>query len=74
MFKSTTFKNTMFKFLHNSRARRTEYLGVSSSALYPEKFCATWWVENKMVANRAVEIWDDIVELIKLFAAKAPSK
>ena len=51
-----------------------QYLGVSSSGLYPEKFCATRWVENKMVANGAIEIWDDIVELIKVFAAKAPSK
>ena len=34
----------------------------------------TAWVENERVANRAIEIWGDIAELIKLFAAKAPSK
>ena len=41
----------LFKFLHNSPARRAEYLRVSSSGLYPEKFCATRWVENEIVAS-----------------------
>ena len=31
----------IFKFLHNSSARRAEYLRVSSSGFYPEKFCTT---------------------------------
>ena len=31
-------------------------------------------MENETVANRAIEIWGDIVKLIKLFAAKSPSK
>ena len=64
----------MFKFLHNSLTRRAEYLRVSSSGLYPEKFCAARWVENERVANRAIEIYGGIVELIKLFATKTPSK
>ena len=63
-----------FKFLYNSSARRAEYLHVSSSGLHPEKFCATQWVKNERVANRAIEIWSDIAELIKLFAAKVPNK
>ena len=44
----------MFKFLRNSPAKRVEYLRVSSSALYSEKICATWWVENERVAHRAI--------------------
>ena len=64
----------MFKFLHNSPARRAKYLRVSSSGLYPEKFCTTRCVENERVADQAIEIWGDTVELIKLFAAKVPSK
>ena len=32
------------------------------------------WVENERVANRAIEIWGDIVKRIKLVAAKFPSK
>ena len=31
----------IFRFLHNSPARRAEYLRVSSSGFYPEKFCTT---------------------------------
>ena len=63
----------MFKFLHNSPARRAEYLRVSKDGLWPEKFCVTRWVENEPVANRAIEIWDDYVKLIKVFLSKCPS-
>ena len=62
------------KSLHNSPARRAVYLCVSSSDLYPKKFIATRWVEIERVANWAIEIWGDIVMLIKLFTAKFPSK
>ena len=62
------------KFLHNSPARRAEYLRVSSSNLYPEKFCGIRWVENEIVASRAIDIWEDFVKLVKLYVAKAPSK
>ena len=41
----------MIKLLHNSPARRAENLRVSLSGLYPEKFCATRWVENQIVAS-----------------------
>ena len=58
----------MFKFLHKS-SKRAEYLRVRSSGLYPEKFCATQWVENESIANQAIEIWGGIVALIKLFVA-----
>ena len=64
----------MFKLLHNSPARRAEYLRVSSSGSYPDKFCATHWVENERLASRANENWGVTVELIKLFVAKASSK
>ena len=64
----------MFKFLHNFFARRAEYLCVSLSGLHPKKFCATRWVENEIVARRAIDIWEDFVKLIKLYVATAPSK
>ena len=54
----------MFSSLHNSPARRAEYLRVSSSGLYPKKFCTIWWVKNDLVANRVIEIKSDIAELI----------
>ena len=64
----------MYKFLHNSPTIRAEYIRFSVSGLFPEKFCTTWWVENEIVANRAIEFWSYIVKLIKLFLAKAPSR
>ena len=64
----------MFSSLHDSPARRAEYLRVSSSGLYPKKFCTIWWVKNDLVANLVIEIKVDIAELINSFAAKVPSK
>ena len=64
----------MFNFLDNYSVRRAEYLRMSSSGLCPEKFCTTRWMENESVANQAIDISCDIVELIKLFAARAPNK
>ena len=32
------------------------------------------WVENEIVANRAIDIWEDFVQLMKVFVAKAPRK
>ena len=37
----------MYKFLNKSPARRAEYIHLSSSGLYPAKFCSTRWVENE---------------------------
>ena len=64
----------MYKFLKDAPARRNEYMRGSVTGLYPEKFCATRWVENEPVADRAIKIWGDIVTLIKAFQAKVPSK
>ena len=64
----------MYKFLQDAPARRAEYLRVSITGLYPQKFCVIRWVENEPVADRAIVIWKDIVELIKVIQAKVPSK
>ena len=40
-----------FQLLHNSPARREDYESVSGSTKYPLYYCATRWVENKLVAE-----------------------
>ena len=41
----------MHKLLKDAPARRAEYMRVSVTGLYPEKFCVILWVENKLVAD-----------------------
>ena len=64
----------MFKLFRKSPARRGEYLVISVSGLFPLQFVATRWTENDIVAERAVIIWDDVVEFIKLTLQKPKSK
>ena len=45
-----------FQLLHNSPARREDYESVSGSTKYPLYYCATRWVENKLVGERMIEV------------------
>ena len=61
----------MYKFLHKSPGRRADYLNISNGTdVFAMKFCPTRWFENAPVAERAIEVWKYIVELIKLFSVK----
>ena len=64
----------MFKQLKDAPVRQAEYMQGSITGLYLEKSCVIRWVENKLVADRAVIIRNDIVTLIKAFQSKALSK
>ena len=44
------------KLLHDSPARSADYINVRGSTLFPFSFCATRWVEDKKIADRAKEI------------------
>ncbi|CAL1270347.1 unnamed protein product [Larinioides sclopetarius] len=48
-------------FPDNSPARREDYLKVSEIGKLPKKFCRTRWLENAAAAERAIEIWNDLV-------------
>ena len=67
---------SMWKLLDKSPARRGVYLRLCdrSPPLFPLKFCATRWVENEKVANRAIDVWSSMVLLIKDFLLKPVSK
>lgn len=51
----------IFKFLKKAPARRGDYLKLSVSGMFPMQFISTRWTENDTVAERVVDIWDDIV-------------
>ena len=51
----------MFKIFDKSPARRDVYLKEGSSSEFPMKFCQTRWIEDGVVAERALEVWDSVV-------------
>ena len=63
-----------FQLLHNSPARREDYECVSGSTKYPLYYCATRWVENKLAAERMIEVWSNLIKLIKFWTSLPKSK
>ena len=47
---------------HNLPARRNDHADVTGSSRFPLQFCGTRWIEDKQVAPRAIEIWDEICQ------------
>ena len=65
----------MYKFVHKSPGRRADYVNISNGKnLFPMNFCSTRWVENAPVAEKTIEVWEYIVEVITFFLLKAPSQ
>ena len=54
-----------FRTLYDTPARRDDYISVTGSEMFPLFFCATRWVEDKPVADRLIEIWDNIVNIVR---------
>ena len=66
----------MWKLLDKSSARRGVFLKVCtvSPPSFPLKFCTTRWVENESVSVRAISLWPSIVQMMKEYLLKPPSK
>ena len=66
-----------FQLLHGSPARRADYLSVTELDIFPFYFCATRWVEDKKVADRLLELWENLTKdydrLAVLTKPKRPS-
>ena len=63
-----------WQIIHDSPARREDFMSVTSSSVFPLPFCATRWVENKKVADRAILVWPHIVEIVRFWQKLVPSK
>ena len=57
----------LYKLFNDTPARRSDYVGVTGSFLFPKSFCATRWIENSEVAERAMEIWDNVLKIFKFW-------
>ncbi|KAJ8914333.1 hypothetical protein NQ315_011321, partial [Exocentrus adspersus] len=51
--------NGIYWIFKDSPARRSDYIAITKSDLFPLKFCRTRWVEGSNAANRALTIFKD---------------
>ena len=56
-----------FVILHDTPARRADYISVTKSDSFPLFFCATRWVEDKGPADRLIEIWPNIAKIFQFW-------
>ena len=64
----------LFKLFNKAPAQREEYTTITKSKVFPKHFCATRWVEDKDVAERAVEVWPNIIKYVKHIDKKTKSQ
>ena len=66
--------HAVWKLSDESPARRDVYIKETGSEVFPLHFCKTRWVENEIVASRAIQIWPDISKVIRHWLSLAKSK
>ena len=64
----------MWQLFNDSPARRDLYIQLNTSDVFPLLFCQTHWVEDEHVAIRAMEVWENAVNVIKHFQTLCKSK
>ncbi|KAI4829210.1 hypothetical protein KUCAC02_023270 [Chaenocephalus aceratus] len=69
--------DALWQVFHDSPARREDFSELTKTARFPLKFCATRWVEDLQVAERAIEVWPAVMAYIhshkKLPKSKVPT-
>ena len=63
-WKTDGFLTALWHLFHDSTAGREDFTAVTGCIVFPLKFCATRWVEDEKVAQRAIEIWLNIEQYI----------
>ena len=63
----------MWRLFQDSPARREIYIRECGSTVFSMKFSQTRWIEDDSVAERAIELWPNIVKVIKYYQEQAPS-
>ena len=66
--------HAMWKIFDESPARRDIYMRETSCDILPLHFCKTRWIEDEPVAERAIQIWPNIVKLVKYWLTLPASK
>ena len=55
---------SLYSHLHETPARREDYTKMTGSEVFPLQFCGHRWLEDKRVAERAVEMWPSLTTYI----------
>ena len=63
-----------FQILHHSPARREDFESITGSTKYLLYFCATRWVENKLVTDHMVEVWPHLIKIVNFWDSLQKSK
>ena len=64
----------LWYMFHDTPARREDYITTTGSKQLSAKFCATRWVEDKSVAERAIDVWPNITKYVETTLAGVKSK
>ena len=56
-----------WQILHDSPARRDDFVSETDADVYPLPFCGTRWVENKQVADGAFLVWSNLIKITKFW-------
>lgn len=63
-WKIQQFLTAIYTLFNDVPARRADYMKASNSTVFPLKFCKIRWVENKQVAERALNILSNIQKYV----------
>ena len=66
--------HAMWKISDEWPARRDIYIKETGCDIFPLHFCKTRWVEDEPVAARGIQIWGNIVQVVKYWHSLPKSK
>ena len=58
-----------FTLLHDTPACQDDYFSMTGSSEYPLQFCGTRWVENKMVAEKLIKLWPNMIKVFDFWSS-----
>ena len=77
-YKDWLLLKSLHSHLHETPARREDYTKMTGSQVFSLQFCGHRWLEDKRVAERAVEMWPSlttyITEILKCLRVRSLSQ
>ena len=65
---------SLWYLFSDAPAKKEDFMKISESKKFPLQFCATRWLEDIAVAERAILIWPDVQKFITQICAGSKSK
>lgn len=73
-WKMENILRSLWYLFADSPARRADYTALTGSSKFPLQFCATRWIEDVAVAERALDIWDAVCNYVTAVSSGPKSK